>query len=363
MSRPRKQEQEPASDQINEVAPGILRLQLPIAMPGLGHVNTYALLDDRGAAIVDPGLPGPQSWKALLRRLDAAGLPVRRIHTVFVTHSHPDHFGGSGRLAAESGGQLVAHAAFRTPLEARLEGPCVDPVDDVDPEDMAAATWSPVSPWGRPSFRPPLRRRLQLRAWRSRMFRSYVPAKPTRRLRHGEPFLLGGREWTAVHTPGHTLDHLCLFDADGGLLLAGDHVLPSITPHIAGEGAGRDPLKAFFASLDRVAALPGVSLALPAHGHPFTNVTERVDAIKRHHEERIETLRRAMGALGPASVEALSHELFRKDHWGGMAESETYAHLEHLRFLDEVARTERSGLAYYELRPSERPSAVGSASP
>ena len=34
--RPRRQEQEPASEEVTEVAPGVLRMQLPIWMPGLG---------------------------------------------------------------------------------------------------------------------------------------------------------------------------------------------------------------------------------------------------------------------------------------------------------------------------------------
>jgi glyoxylase-like metal-dependent hydrolase (beta-lactamase superfamily II) len=88
-----KQEQEPASDEVIEVAPGVLRMQLPISMPGLGHVNTYALEDERGFALVDPGLPGPESWTALMARLETAGIPLKRVHTTIVTHSHPDHFG------------------------------------------------------------------------------------------------------------------------------------------------------------------------------------------------------------------------------------------------------------------------------
>ena len=64
--RPRRQEQEPAGTEITEMAPGILRSQLPISLPGLGHVNCYFLEDERGVAIVDPGLPGPQSWRALV---------------------------------------------------------------------------------------------------------------------------------------------------------------------------------------------------------------------------------------------------------------------------------------------------------
>ena len=72
---PGKQEQELASDEITEVAPGILRMQLPIQFTGLGHVNCYALEDERGFAVVDPGLPGPQSWAGLLDRL---GVPAFR---------------------------------------------------------------------------------------------------------------------------------------------------------------------------------------------------------------------------------------------------------------------------------------------
>ena len=69
MAKAPKQEQESAREEVTEVAPGVLRMELPIRMPGLGHVNCYAILDDRGAAIVDPGLPGQASWRALAERL------------------------------------------------------------------------------------------------------------------------------------------------------------------------------------------------------------------------------------------------------------------------------------------------------
>ena len=58
-TKKRREEQEDASTEVTEVASNVLRMQLPIRMPGLGHVNCYALLDDDGAAVVDPGLPGP----------------------------------------------------------------------------------------------------------------------------------------------------------------------------------------------------------------------------------------------------------------------------------------------------------------
>ena len=94
----KRQEQEDAQQEVTEVAPGVLRMQLPISMPGLGHVNCYALLDDQGAALVDPGLPGPTTWRTLQERLKQAGLRAKHVHTVVVTHSHPDPFGGATRL-------------------------------------------------------------------------------------------------------------------------------------------------------------------------------------------------------------------------------------------------------------------------
>ena len=158
---------------------------------------------------------------------------------------------------------------------------------------------------------------------------------------------LAGREWVSMHTPGHTADHLCLFDPVEGVVLSGDHVLPTITPHISGIGAGVDPLKQFFTSLEKVADLDGVQLALPAHGHPFVDLRGRAGEIREHHEERLDTLRAAAGELGTASVEQLMQRLFKPRSWGPMAESETYAHLEHLRATGEAeSRLEHGSLLY-----------------
>ena len=336
-----KQEQEQARTEVVQVGPNVLRMQLPIALPGLGHVNAYALLDDQGAAVVDPGLPGPSTWKALVSRLGQAGLKVKDVHTVVVTHSHPDHFGTAGRLAKEADAALVTHSAFRTWWSPASVHQCADhEVHDVDPAEFSEGNpFEGETPWGG-TYNFSRRRRWQWRLMRTGLFNIFVPPVPARRLRHGETIKLAGREFMAIHTPGHTLDHLCLHDPEGGLLFSGDHVLPTITPHISGLGAGRDPLTSFMDSLDRVAGLPDVNTVLPAHGHPFGDVAGRAAAIKEHHDGRLDKLLAAAAALGPSTVETLSHELFRPARWGPMAESETYAHLEHLR-LSGRARADR----------------------
>ena len=352
-TRPAKQEQQRASDEVVEVAPGVLRLQLPISMPGLGHVNTYAMEDADGIAVVDPGIPGKESWAALLSRMDAAGLPLKRVHTVLVTHSHPDHYGGAGRMVEESGATIVTHTDFHTwdtPIHR-----CDDASHEHDDEaeaTVAGPPWTRPSPWGGARFKPPLKRRIAYGVFRPMARKRWSPPTPGRTLADGDEIHLAGRPWIARHTPGHTIDHLCLHDPTEGVLLSGDHVLPTITPHISGIGTACDPLDDFLRSLDAVAALDDVRTVLPAHGQPFADLKGRTASIKEHHQERLETLRTASEGHGWASVEALSHELFRERSWGPMAESETYAHLEHLRRAGQAERRRADELLEYRVLPT-----------
>ena len=155
--------------------------------------------------------------------------------------------------------------------------------------------------------------------------------RPTQRVEEADVMMIGDREWVSVHTPGHTPDHLCLLDPDNGILVSGDHVLPTITPHISGMGATLDPLADFFESLDRMTMFDNVTTVLPAHGLTFGDLPGRARAIRRHHEERLGILQEASDEIGNGTVNDYMKALFKERSWGSMAESETYAHLEHLR--------------------------------
>jgi glyoxylase-like metal-dependent hydrolase (beta-lactamase superfamily II) len=344
--RPLRQEQEPASTEITELAPGVLRSQLPISLPGLGHVNCYLLEDDKGVAVVDPGLATKESYVALEARLKAAGYPLKRVHTVIVTHSHPDHFGGAAWLRAKSGAGIVTHKAFHVMW---------DPSDppDLDIEEIAPRPrrlpWEPT-PWGGPGMNMSRRRQMRVRAMRA-FPRLHKLPQPSVRLDDAQVVKFARREWVAVHTPGHTDDHLCLFDPIEGCMLCGDHVLPTITPHIGGLGRSVDPLGTFFDSLDKIGAFGSqVKLALPAHGHPFADLAGRAEAIKEHHSGRLDKLRSAARELNrPATVMEMSTHLFSPRVQGAMADSETFAHLEHLRLLGEMEQADNDGVFEYVL--------------
>ena len=222
----------------------------------------YGLVDDRGLTVVDPGLPGPKSWKALKARLKSAGYSVKDIHTVVVTHSHPDHFGGAGRIKKEAGARahhaqgvhdLVARpqaAAARSPRPrpsgssrprstrpTHYTGPSLEELPTLrDEDDDARSTSSPRStsasrcrgvattPWGGSKHPMPPLTRAAGDPRDAAPVRAAGPDAPraARRADRSSP----GATWLAIHTPGHTLDHLCLYDPEHGILLSGDHVLP-----------------------------------------------------------------------------------------------------------------------------------------
>ena len=160
---------------------------------------------------------------------------------------------------------------------------------------------------------------------------------------------VGARTVDAVHTPGHTPGHYVFAERAEGLLFAGDHVLPTITPSIgftAPETA--QPLGDFLASLVKVRSLPDLRI-LPAHGPVAPSSHARVDELLRHHDVRLDLCVKAL-ASGPQTAQQAAGQLpwTRHEHAyadldvfnRGMAAMETKAHLELLVARGQVSRTE-----------------------
>src|SRR5262249_47317398 len=115
---------------------------------------------------------------------------------------------------------------------------------------------------------------------------------------------VGSRTLRVLATPGHTQGHVVFTDAATGLLFAGDHVLPHITPSIGFEPVrARHPLRDYLQSLRLVRGLPDMPL-LPAH----RPVTERphppTDAPLAHHDGRLPQCAAAVGAGAATAYEA-----------------------------------------------------------
>lgn len=100
--------------------------------------NAYLALTERGAFLIDSGLP--KDWSKLLRLIRSHGVDPRDIKAVLHTHGHSDHAGNSKRLRDEFQIPLVLH---------RLE---LDRVQRGDNGPLVPNSW--MSPFARPFVHP-----------------------------------------------------------------------------------------------------------------------------------------------------------------------------------------------------------------
>ena len=167
---------------------------------------------------------------------------------------------------------------------------------------------------------------------------------------------VGTRTIDAVSTPGHTQGHFVFADLEAGLLFAGDHVLPTITPSIGFEPAYADqPLGDFLGSLAKVRAMPDLRL-LPAHGDVTPSTHTRIDALVAHHDERL-ALCLASVLAGRTTAYAVAGDLPWTRHErrldeldvfnSALASMETMAHLELLAARGSITSLDDGGVNVY----------------
>lgn len=98
----------------------------------------------------------------------------------------------------------------------------------------------------------------------------------------GDVVRAGNLSVTALHTPGHSADHLCFLLADDGAIFTGDLILgqgSSMVTYPEGDVA------AYLRSLDRLAALEP-HILFPGHWDPVTDAEGKIAEYRAHRLER-----------------------------------------------------------------------------
>jgi glyoxylase-like metal-dependent hydrolase (beta-lactamase superfamily II) len=254
---------------LSEVAAGVFELRLPIPFED-GLVNVFLFPRGRDVDLLDCGMNSEASVDLI--RGAIAHIGGRHLRRLVVTHIHPDHYGAAGTLAGEGLADLYLH---------RLEVPLVNP-RYVELEHLVKEVHTYLLVNGVPASEAEVLSNSQ-RA----LSQLVKPADPAAQLDGAESITMGERHVRVEWTPGHSPGHICLYDAEGGLLFAGDHMLPELSPNIGLHPQSTpDPLHEYLDGLRRMAAYDP-RLILPAHGRPFTQALERVRVLVAHHEKRM----------------------------------------------------------------------------
>ena len=263
--------------------------------------GTY-LVGAGDVAVIDAGPALPEHVDAIAAALD----PGERITHLLVTHTHSDHSPATALLQARCDAPSHGYGPHG-------EVPPDDPDERVvfgDPEADGETEREQQA-----GSEPP---REELREGADTDFRPDVT------LRDGD--VVRGPGWTlrAVHTPGHTSNHLCFALEEESALFTGDHVMGWSTSVI---GPPDGNLGQYRASLRVLLDRPD-AVYWPTHGPAVTRPHELVRAYLDHRAERSAQLLAAL-AVGPATLAELVPRLYAETPrtlWRAAAAS-LYAHV------------------------------------
>lgn len=312
----------PEPGRLSPVARGVYWMRMPVAFAP-GHVNLWALEDEDEDGpcwtLVDAGFPDDATranWQQVLAG-DLAGRPVRRI---LITHCHPDHFGLGDWLAQQTGARIWMSLGEYLTAQAWFG-------------DTPASTMDLMAAFFRQHGLPAEQTEAMQRE--GSRYRRTVGSLPTamRRILPGEVITIGGDAWEAIVGHGHSPEHLSFYRAHDPVLIAGDMLLPTIspnTPTLPFEPE-TDAVGHYLDSIERFRVLAAHTAVLPAHGDPYRGVVQRVDALRLHHDKRLAQITALCEA--PTTAFDLLPHLFKRQldsFQTRFAMGEVIAHLNHL---------------------------------
>ncbi|HEX7239988.1 MAG TPA: MBL fold metallo-hydrolase [Longimicrobiaceae bacterium] len=319
------------SPPLRPVAPGLWRVTTPLPFRPRSVHAYLARLDDGRFLLVDGGVNTDDAWAALDAGVREAAGGWERVGAHLVTHMHLDHVGLVRRVREACGARLLMGA-----LDAERMAHA-----EADPEDEAEYRSGLVRRGGAPEE---LRRGVEADRGRANPLSAFVPADDLLRGEGGG--LPGCPGWRWAWTPGHTAGHVSLHRPGDGVLVAGDAVLPRVTPTIGVNRQRADPVGDYLEALRRLEAL-GPALLLPGHGEPLEGgaAAARIAELRRVTEEETETVA-SLVAEGPCTAWEVARRRHPHPEYPPSvlmhALRETRAHLERLAILGRV-RVEEGG--------------------
>jgi glyoxylase-like metal-dependent hydrolase (beta-lactamase superfamily II) len=326
---------------VYEVAPGVHRIPLPLPNDGLRAVNVYAVTGPDGPVLIDSGWAVANARELLQSGLREIGAELGDVQRFLVTHMHRDHYSQAIHLRKEFGTKVALGAEERWSLETVSRPGRKAAEEQVTLlRALGAVEIAERMAGNRPHHDPA--------EWEL----------PDEWLSGTEVIAANGRALEVVATPGHTRGHVVFYDTAAGLLFAGDHVLPTITPSIGFEPAMTpDPLGAFLNSLALVRNRPDAML-LPAHGPVVPSTHARVDELVEHHRVRLDQMAAALAGGADTAVAVAGvvtwtrreRKLADLDVFNQfLAVCETGAHLQLLVGQGRATMQERDGVRYYSV--------------
>ncbi len=256
--------------------------------------NVYLVRDARGLLMIDTGCGGPGALGRLLGGMERLNLALEEVHTILLTHAHPDHMGALAAILEHVSPEVIIHVVdaplARDPslLSGTFDIPLI--------AERFAAPGGDGSPAGM--------EHLDLLDYFAGVGCGMAAGVPTRTVRDGEVLQAGDFRFEVLHTPGHAPGHISLYEKDRGLLFAGD-LVGAVTAWYSPSSGG---VTGYLDSLEKMGQR-AATLLLPSHGEPIADAAGAIAATRARLLER-ERLILAALASGPKTFPELLNLLF-----------------------------------------------------
>ena len=238
--------------------------------------NIYVVPDESGFSLIDVGCGGINGVEILKEGLCHWGLKIEQLHTVVLSHAHPDHMGAMDWILEDANPKVyVHHLDLRPALDSRQ----LDFTFDIP---LAKNRWADAHP---------------AKALSDFSILDYLnssgclmsAAKQVETLPADNCLTLGSFEFQIIHTPGHSPGHVSLFEINTRILLAGDLVGRAPAWYVPAAGG----LVGYLESLAKLEALD-TAILLPAHGSIIEEATQAIQKIKMKLLQRETILKEAL---------------------------------------------------------------------
>ena len=252
---------------VEEILANLYKLEIPLPKSPLKALNSYVIKNTERNLIIDTGWNQEECMYAMQTGLRELGVDTRKTD-FFITHLHADHFGLISDLITDT-----SKIYFNQPDADRFK---------------SGFRWDDFVDFARLNGVPENELQAIRQSHPGLKFRA-KGGLAFHILREGDAISIGNYVFKCVETPGHTWGHMCLYEPNKKIFIAGDHILNDITPNIQLWSDEWDPLKEYLASLEKVYKLD-IELVLPGHRGIFKNCRGRIQELKHHHQKRLEEI-------------------------------------------------------------------------